>query len=75
MSSDKLNNSLELEDLEKRTRFQVNRVDASSAKNNGELEKLCDNDDHVEVRSRRGTMDLEDGESARRTPFSSLPSP
>jgi len=47
---------LELEELDRRTRFQVNRVDASAAKN-GELDKLCDGDDKVETRSRLGTMD------------------
>lgn len=64
MSAEKLGNGVELEDLEKRTRFQVNRVDASAAKNNGELEKLCDDEDgdRVEVRPRRDTLDQDDGE-------------
>lgn len=61
MSTEQVNSGLEMEDLERRTRFQVNRVDASNAKNNAELEKLCDEEDRVEIRPRTGTLAGDDG--------------
>lgn len=36
---------VEMDSLDKRTRFQVNRVDAQASKN-GELENLCDDDEN-----------------------------
>lgn len=36
---------VEMEPLDKRTRFQVNRVDAQASKN-GELENLCDDEEN-----------------------------
>lgn len=36
---------VEMDSLDKRTRFQVNRVDAQGAQNGEETDNLCDDDD------------------------------